>query len=113
MNELVERLSIKESHVIFEKRTKSLEEVKRRIEDGFVFVTFTETKGQTELGIDLESELSDLSKANFEDGTGEIKISGTCELNYEKVRCKATIDLSTKEGSGILIPLQATCDTTA
>lgn len=105
MNDLVKRLSEKQTHVAFEKRTKTLQEIQKRIQDGFVFVTFTQTRGGTELGINIEKELSDFSNANFDQGTGKIKLSGTCELNYNKVRCIANVDLSNMEGEGILIPL--------
>lgn len=105
MNELVERLSKGCSLVDFESRTEGLQELKERIDGGFVFVTFTETRGGTQLGLNLEKDLTDLSKADFENGEGFIRVSGTCTLNYQKVRCLADIDLATRKGEGQLIPL--------
>ncbi len=105
MDDLVKRLSEGSHDVEFESRTKSLEEIKSRIDDGFVFITFTKTRGGTELGINIEKDLIDISKADFNSGKGKIKIAGTCELNYNKVRCVADIDLSSKKGKGHLVVL--------
>jgi hypothetical protein len=105
MNELVQRLSEGQHAVDFESRTKELKGIKERIDNGFVFVTFTQTMGGTELGINIEPELTDLSKTDFEQGNGTFQVSGTCTLNYQKVRCIADIDLATRKGIGRLIPL--------
>ena len=107
MDELVERLSRGNQPIQFEVRTEGLEEVKERIEDGFVFITFPQTKGGTELGINLETKQTDLSKADFSKGTGSLHLSGICELNYQKIRCIADIDLSSRQGEGVVIPIDA------
>ena len=99
---LVERLSKGKHEVSFEDRVKEVDRVEERIKDGFVFVKFTQTKGGTELGINLTQEECDFSNANFKEGTGRLHIVGTCELNYCKVKCKANVDLSTREGTGHL-----------
>ncbi|OJW54548.1 MAG: hypothetical protein BGO67_10165 [Alphaproteobacteria bacterium 41-28] len=102
MDHLVERLSVNQP-VEFESRTNTLEELKERLLDmKFVFITFPETKGGTELGINVDTDSTDLKKADFTKGTGNIYVVGTCELNYHKVRCIAEIDLSTKKGMGCL-----------
>lgn len=101
-NELVTMLS-SGSHIVgFEDRISDIEKVKERIDNGFVFVKFTQTKGGTELGINLIKGECDLSLADFEKSTGILHIVGTCELNYCKVKCIADIDLKTKEGTGHL-----------
>lgn len=100
--DLVKRLSVKQP-INFEARTNTLEELKERLlEMKFVFITFTETKGGTELGIDVDQGLSDIRNADFEKGVGNIKIVGSCELDYQKVQCIAEVDLSTKKGTGYL-----------
>ncbi len=105
MDDLVERLSNKQT-IDFESRTDTLEEMKERlIEMKFVFVTFTETKGGTELGINVDLDLTDIKNADFDKGEGTIRVVGTCKLNYQKVRCIAEVDLSTKKGTGYLEPL--------
>lgn len=106
MDTLVKRLSVKKQPIEFESRTDNMEELKERLTKmKFVFVTFTETRGGTELGIDVDLEITDLKKADFKKGTGTIRVVGTCELNYQKVRCYADVDLFTKKGVGYLEPL--------
>ncbi len=103
MDELVERLSIGKHPVVFEKQSKEIQEVKHRlVELKFVFVKFTNTRGGTELGINVEDNLTCLDEANLEKGTGNIHIAGWCILNYHKVRCIADINLATREGVGYL-----------
>ena len=103
MNELVERLSIGKHPVVFEMQSKGMQEVKHRLMDlKFVFVKFTNTKGGTELGINVEDSFTSLTNANFEEGIGNIHVVGWCILNYHKVRCIADIDVATREGTGYL-----------
>ncbi len=102
LDQLVERLLAKQP-IEFESRTSNLEELKERLLDlKFVFITFPETKGGTELGINVDIDSTDTKNADFTKGTGNIYVVGTCELNYQKVRCIAEIDLSTKKGLGYL-----------
>jgi hypothetical protein len=103
VNELVRRLSIDKHPVVFEKQSNEMQEVKHRLTElKFVFVKFTNTRGGTELGINVEDNFTCLDSANFEEGTGNIRIAGWCILNYHKVRCVADIDLATREGMGYL-----------
>jgi hypothetical protein len=102
MDHLVEKLLVKQP-IEFESRTSALEELKERLLDmKFVFITFPKTIGGTELGIDVDISLTDVKNADFTKGIGNIYVVGTCELNYQKVRCIAEIDLSTKKGVGYL-----------
>ena len=82
-----------------EKTVKLLQEAIGR---GFVHVKFTDTRGGTELGFELDKKASDLSQADFERGTGRIHVEGGLTLNYEKVRCIADLDLATLTGQGRL-----------
>jgi hypothetical protein len=77
-------------------------DLQKRIQGGYVHIKFTGTKGGTVLGIKLDKEASDLSKANFDEPSGSVHLVGGLELNYEKVRCIADIDLSTLVGEGYL-----------
>lgn len=102
MDPLVKQLLAKQP-IEFESRTSDLKELKERLLNmKFVFVTFPETKGGTELGVDVDSDLTNINDADFIHGTGHIHVVGTCELNYQKARCIAEIDLSTKKGIGYL-----------
>jgi len=105
MDYLVEKL-LNKQHIDFESRTESMQEIKERLtEMKFVFVTFTETNGGTELGINVDLALTNIRNADFEQGTGVISVVGTCKLNYQRIRCIAEVDLSTKKGTGYLEPL--------
>lgn len=101
-NELVKKLSSGTHEISFEDRVLDKLEVKKRLSDGFVFVKFLQTRGGTELGINLIADESDLSMANFESETGLLHLVGTCELNYYNVKCIADIDLKTRKGNGYL-----------
>jgi hypothetical protein len=101
-SELVERLSRGVHKVSFEDRVKDPSYVEERIKDGFVFVKFTQTKGETELGINLIQDECDFSSGDFKEGTGKLHVVGTCELNYCKIKCIADVSLTTRDGIGHL-----------
>ena len=99
INELVQRLSTGKHEVMLEDRNDSYEDIKRRIESGFVHIKFTKTKGTgTELGINVD----DIKSADFDKKTGNVHIEGTTTLNYNPVRCVADVDLTTRIGEGCL-----------
>ena len=107
MNELVQRLAEGEHPVTVGGSQPSLGEFQKRVEDmGYVFIKFTATRGGTDLGIRVDKEATDLSRANFAEGTGVAYVEGTLTLNYVKVRCVAEIDLSTLNGMGHLVILE-------
>jgi hypothetical protein len=104
MDELVNRLS-EGSHpvaiVLRPERTAAA--LKRRIDEhAMVHVKFTGTRGGTELGMTLEADECDYSDANFEAGTGRLRLCGRLTLNFVPVKCVADIDLSTLDGTGQL-----------
>jgi len=100
---LVDRLSVSDHPIVVSQRPEpSVKALKEAIENGYVRVTFTETKGGTELGFRVDNEVSDLSPANFEEGTGKVRLVGGLTLDYVKVRCIAEIDLQTLAGLGHL-----------
>jgi hypothetical protein len=101
MDELVQRLA-EGDHPVITRRAESVEELKQSIDRGYVLVTFTDTRGGTELGIRLDDALTDLSGADFERGAGSVRLAGNLALNYVKVRCVADIDLATLQGEGHL-----------
>ena len=100
---LVERLCVGDHRIVVAQRPEpSVKALKEAIDAGYVRVRFTETKGGTELGFKVDKDASDLSSANFEDGTGKVRLVGGLTLDYTKVRCYAEIDLKTLEGTGHL-----------
>ncbi len=103
MDRLVKQLSEGKHPIVFEPRTESYNELKERlVEMKFVFVKFMDTMGETELGINIDDSLTNLKDADFVNGTGNIRVVGTCELNYHRVRCIADINLKTKKGTACL-----------
>ncbi len=103
MSELPYKLSKGEHRVIIGAvRDNPLQELKAAIDRNYVHVKFTETRGGTELGFRLDNQHSDLSKADFEGGKGEIRLAGNLKLDGVPVRCVADIDLGKLEGWGHL-----------
>jgi hypothetical protein len=108
MDRLVKQLSEGKHPIIFEPRTEKYSELKERlVEMKFVFVKFLDTMGETELGINVDDTLTDLKDADLVNGSGNIHVVGTCELNYHRVRCIAEADLKTKKGMAYLELLDA------
>lgn len=81
---------------------KTVQGFREAIDRNFVHIRFTETRGGTELGFELDTALSDLSQGDFQQEKGVIKVAGELSLDYERVRCVAEIDLSTLQGRGRL-----------
>ncbi len=107
MSELVKRLSEGDHPVEASLRPeKTVQALKERIDRGYVHVKFTDTKGGTELGVRLDQEATDLSKADFDNQTGSVHLVGSLTLDYVKVRCVADIDLKTLTGKGHLEPVE-------
>ena len=102
INELVQRLSEGKHEVVIGHRDESYEEIKQRIEDGYIHIKFTQTRGGTELGINVDLNNTNLKELDFNKGEGLLHIEGTTNLNYNDVRCIADIDLATRKGEGCL-----------
>jgi hypothetical protein len=103
MDELVERLATGNHPVAVGGPTATLAELQKRLgEMGFVFVKFTETRGGTDLGFEIDRDACDISAANFDEGKGTVHIEGLLVLNYDPVRVIADIDLATLKGTGRL-----------
>lgn len=102
INELVKRLSKGKHEVAIGYRDESYEEIKQRIEDGFIHIKFTQTKGGTELGINVDLNNTNVKELDFDQMKGLLHIEGTTNLNYNEVRCIANIDLAIKKGKGYL-----------
>lgn len=101
VNELVERHRAGQHHVSAE-RYKSAANFKKAIDDGYVLLKFTETKGGTELGVRLDKGRLVLDGADFEAGTGTVQVCGSLVLNYNEVEFLAEIDIATLQGEGCL-----------
>ncbi len=82
---------------------KTVKLFKEALDRDYVRVKFTQTEGGTEIGFRLDRASSDLSKANFEAGTGTAHVEGNLTLDYVKVKCIADIDLGILSGIGRLV----------
>lgn len=102
MNELTQRLTTGQP-VIVGGSQPSVDELRNRVgEMGYVLIKFTQTRGGTELGFPLDRDATDLSGADFDQGSGTIHVEGNLILNDDPVRCIADIDLATLKGTGRL-----------
>jgi Core binding factor beta subunit len=107
MDELVQRLSEGNHPVEAGLRPeKTVKIFKECIDRGYIHIKFTDTQGGTELGVRLDQDDTDLSKADFDNQTGSTHLVGRLTLNYVKVRCIADIELATLDGTGYLEPVE-------
>lgn len=104
MDELVRRLADGEHPVVAGRPVTKPAELKERIDRGYVFVRFTETRGGTEVGVEVDRAATDLSAAGFDRGEGRVHLEGTLVLNEDALRCVADLDLATLSGTGRLVP---------
>jgi hypothetical protein len=102
VDELTQRLSTGQP-VVVGGLNPSLEELKRRLEIGYVFIKFTETRGGTDLNLRLDRAATDLSRADLDKGSGTLHVEGLLILNDDPVRGIADIDLATLKGTGQLV----------
>lgn len=101
MNELVEKLT-NGLHPVAVERSASPRELREQIERGYVLLRFLNTRGGTELGSQLDLRQTRLDGADFENGTGKVRLVGTLTLNYDSVQLIADIDLASLKGTGKL-----------
>jgi hypothetical protein len=106
VNDLVQRLTQPQPVEASLRPERNLANFKAAVDRGYVHVKFINTRGGTELGVRIDPERSDLSGADWENGSGQIKVAGELTLDYVRVRCHATIDLASLDGTGYLEILQ-------
>jgi uncharacterized protein YbdZ (MbtH family) len=105
-DDLVQRLARGDHPVLASRVNGSAKKLEECINRGYVIVKFTDTKGGTEFGIQLDKGKTNLSHTDFERGQGTVHLEGGLTLNNVKVRCVADIDLQALEGKGHLDILQ-------
>ncbi len=101
MDDLVQHLSTGR-HPLVAARAHSPADLRDSIERGFVLLTFTGTRGGTELNVQLDRQRSVLDRADFVKGQGVVQLVGRLTLNDESVELRAEVDLATLEGEGNL-----------
>ena len=105
---LVDRLCEGDHPVEVDQRPETTVKLfKEALDRNYVHIKFTGTKGGTKLGIRLDRDACDFSKADFEGGTGIAHLEGGLTLDYVKVKCVVDIDLGTLEGTGHLAKVEA------
>ena len=103
MNDLVQRLAEGSHPVEVSLRPeRTIKLFKEMIDRGHVLVKFTQTRGGTELGVPLDKARSDLTQANFDEGTGKVRVCGDLTLDYVPVTVVADIELPSMQGQGHL-----------
>lgn len=105
MNELVKKLSEEQEIEASLRPANTVEELRAAIDRGYVHVKFPNTRGGTELGIRFDPGASDLSRADFDAGSGQVKLVGELILDYERVRFHGELSLDDLKGTGRLEPL--------
>lgn len=104
---LVDRLSAGSHPVEISIRPeRTLAALRECLGRGYVHVTFTDTRGGTELGIRLDAAASRIPAPALEAGAGSIHLEGTLTLDYVPVRCVADLDLETMAGQGHLVKVE-------
>jgi uncharacterized protein YbdZ (MbtH family) len=85
---------------------KAVRLFKEAIDRNYVHIKITDTRGGTELGVRLDRNACDFSKADFEKETGSVHVEGVLTLDYVKVRCISDIDLETLKGESHLVQVR-------
>lgn len=101
MSELVQKLSEGRHPLEVSLRPhRTVKALKESLDRGYVLVKFTDTRGGTELGVPVDRERTDTTRADFDGESGQVKLVGSLSLDWVKVRCVADIDLASLQGQG-------------
>jgi hypothetical protein len=110
MSDLVQRLSQGTHPVEVSLRPeRTMRAFQACLDRGYVHITFTGTRGGTELGMPVDRERSDVTAARADGAAeGQVVLVGTLTLDDVNVRCVAEIDLASLQGHGRLEPIAET-----
>ena len=106
MNDLVRRLTEEQDIEVSTRPERNLHYFKAAVDRNYVHLKFIHTRGGTELGFPIDKERSDLSGADWEKGTGTLKLVGELTLDYVKVRFHSKVDIASLDGKGYLEVLE-------
>ncbi|MBT4880039.1 MAG: hypothetical protein HON43_03595 [Alphaproteobacteria bacterium] len=96
---LVDRLATKAQKVIIGYRNESLEELRENFKNSYLHLKFPDTRGETELGIDLLIDECDFSALESGKTEGNLIIKGTTILDSQPILCSANVDLKSRTGT--------------
>ncbi len=74
--------------------------LREAIRSGNVHLAFIDTRGRTELRVNISDSQNQYDLTKFEEESGVIHIAGTCNLNSKDLELEADIDLGTLTGQG-------------
>ena len=101
--ELVDFLSAGDHPVKLELKSDTKDvELQKAIDNGYVVIGFSDTRGGTDLGIRLERDLCVLDNCDIQQLKGQIRLVGSLVLDDVRVRCTACINLEDCLGTGHL-----------
>jgi len=86
-NELVRQLA-EGNHPIIASRIKSIEELRQSIERGYLLIKFTDTEGGTELGVKLDSKVTNLDGSDKANGTVHLTGFFDSQLHASSLHCR-------------------------
>lgn len=100
-HDLVARLCTGEQRVQVVLRPEAtIAKLREAIESRYVHVLFPDTVGGTEVGVALD--VTDLSAADFAVGIGTVRLEGDLTLDFRRLRCGVSIDVTSLTGHGTL-----------
>ena len=102
MSELVEFLCTKQGSLTVGGPKPSLQRFRDAIGRRYVLLRFTETRGETDLGMDLDGDACKVDETSLELGSGSVHLEGHLTLDYIPVRFVADVDLQSLNGTGQL-----------
>ena len=102
MSQLVEQLTQGDHPITLGGSSPSLDSLRSAIERNYVHIRFTDTRGETELGVELDKSACDVGALNGEPDRGSIHLEGELKLDYVAVRCIADLEVANLQGSGHL-----------
>ena len=82
---------------------KSAKKLQEAVEQGYIQIKFTGTRGYTGLGINLDAEACSITEGDYRKGTGKVHLEGEAQLDFVRLRCIADVDISTLKGTGYII----------
>jgi hypothetical protein len=95
---LVEKLISTKHSVVIGYRNESDEELAESLKDRYIHIKFPNTQGETELGISIDPNLSNIDEFLDHPDQGTLHIAGRTVLDSQPILCSVQINKKTREG---------------
>lgn len=102
MSELVEFLRTKQERLTVGGPRPSLQRFCDAIKRRYVLLKFLDTRGETDLGMELDWVACEVDETALELGVGTVHLEGNLTLDYVPVRLVADVNLESLNGTGQL-----------